>query len=205
MAKADNPGGIPSGADDFDSVAWCYDRVPVPTHPKHLAPRMKQVQGPIVDLGGGTGKYTMRILSEGHKPTIVVDPARKMLAKGRRKGRDIGFIQAMGESLPIPDSSVAGVVITEAFHHFGRSQPQVVKEIARILRSDGLLLIEEPDPGRFFGRLMAWGERLQGMSSVFHRPAGLVAMLEPCFGSVTVHRTGWFTYAVECRNPNPAG
>lgn len=191
----------PTGADDFDTMAWCYDLAPVPTHPKRLAPRLRGVQGVILDLGGGTGKYTMKMTDPERHRAVIVDPSRKMLAKGRRKGRQAGFIQAMGEALPLPDKSVAAVVATEAFHHFGDTQKRIVQETVRVLRDDGMLLIEEPDPSRLFGRIMSWGERTQGMSSVFHPPARLVAMVEPYFRHVETTRTGWFTYRLEAVGP----
>ncbi len=188
-------------ADDFDRLAWLYDWIPVPTHPPRLAPRLRGIHGPVLDLGGGTGRFSARMFDPDKARILVADPAAKMLAKTRRKGRRVEGIRCIGEALPLGDASLAAVVITEAFHHFAHGQQDILRETARVLRQDGLLLIEEPDPSRFMGRLMRWGERRQGMNSVFRSPPELVRMLEPHFGSITTARTGWFTYLVEGRDP----
>lgn len=192
---------IVDDADDFDSMAWCYDWLPVPTHPQRLAPRVAGLRGNVLDLGGGTGRFSVRIFDPAKQRVIVVDPARKMIQKGRKKKRSLEGVQAMGEKLPFPDSCFAGIVMTEALHHFVPGQQEVVEEAGRVLASDGVLLIEEPDPTRTIGRFMQWGERKQGMSSVFFSPKELVGMLERSFGSVETKRTGWFTYLAEARVP----
>lgn len=188
-------------SDDFDSVAWCYDRMPVPTHPRRLAPRFAGLQGNVLDLGGGTGRFTVRIFDPRTMRIVVVDPARKMLQKGRKKKRPVDGVQGVGQRLPFADASFAGVVMTEAFHHFTPHQSGVLEEVARVLADDGLLVIEEPDPTRIIGRLMYWGERLQGMSSVFYPPEKLVALLKRSFGTVETETTGWFTYLAQAKDP----
>lgn len=198
----DRPAGTRKGtADDFDPVAWCYDCVPVPTHPRRLAPRLDGIEGDVVDLGGGTGRFSVRAFDPDKQRILVVDPAHKMLQKSRRKHRPVHAVQAVGEMLPLPDRSIAAVLVTEAFHHFAEGQKLVLHEVVRVLKDDGMLLIEEPDPSRFIGRIMAFGERVQKMTSVFHPPGGLAAMLAVHFESVTTKRTGWFTYLAEAKRP----
>jgi ubiquinone/menaquinone biosynthesis C-methylase UbiE len=193
----------PTGADDFDSVAWCYDWTPIPTHPRRLHPHLQSLKGPIIDLGGGTGKYTTRMLAAEDQHAIIVDPSRKMLAKGYAKGRRASYIQAMGQRLPFGDESITAAISTEAFHHLGQDQDLVLKEVSRVLREDGAFFIEEPDPSRFIGRIMAWGEKVQGMNSVFWTPSQLAKLLEQHFEKVVTTRTGWFTYLAIARVPRP--
>jgi demethylmenaquinone methyltransferase/2-methoxy-6-polyprenyl-1,4-benzoquinol methylase len=86
------------------------------------------------------------------------------------------------------------VLIVDAFHHFP-DQWVVLREVARVLREGGVVVISDFDPTTIRGRAIAIGERLIGMRSRFHSPADLrdqlrAANLEP----VTVE-TG-FTYTV---------
>lgn len=190
--------------DDFDAMAWCYDWVWVPTHPRRLAPLVAGVAGPVLDLGGGTGRFSARIFDASRQRVLVVDPAARMLQRARRKRRPVSPVQGSGVALPLPDASLGAVVATEAFHHFGADQAAVVAEVARVLRPDGRFVVEEPDPSRGAGRLMAWLERRHGMSSAFLPPAALKAMLAPRFWAVTHRRTGRLTYAVVAERPSPA-
>lgn len=185
---------------DFDRVSSIYDLLPIPTHPEVLRDRVAGVEGPFVDLGGGTGRFTVEI----HRPTafpIVLDPSEGMLGKAHRTGRPVRPVQGIGQTMPFEDDALGAITVTEAFHHFAPEQPGVVAEAARVLRDDGVLLIEEIDPTRLLGRAIELGEHLIGFDSVFLAPAELERIASEAFGEVAVERTGSFTYLVEARRP----
>ncbi len=188
---------------EFDLVSRFYDLLPIPTHPDALRARLEGQEGPFVDLGGGTGRFTNRM----HPPaelSLVLDASGGMLARARQTGRDLVPIRGLGETMPFGDDVLGGITVTEAFHHFAPDQPGVVAEAARVLRDDGVLLIEEIDPTRPLGRLIEFGEHVIGFGSVFLSPAELERIVQTCFGTVTVETTGRFTYLVEARDPLPA-
>lgn len=182
---------------DFDIVSRVYDVLPIPTHPEPIRERL-DTQGPFVDLGGGTGRLTQALHGE-QAGSIVADASRGMLAKAKRRG--LGTVQATGQALPFPDASLGAVTITEAFHHFAPHQDAVMGEIQRVLREDGVLLIEEIDPTRWSGRILEFGEHLIGFQSVFLESPELEAKAKPRFASTSTTRTGRFTYLLEARGP----
>jgi ubiquinone/menaquinone biosynthesis C-methylase UbiE len=189
--------------DDFDGVARYYDLVPVPTHPRRLRRALSGTAGWLLDLGGGTGKFTVRMMDPARHRAIVIDPARRMLEKGVRKGRPFAAVQGRGERLPLRDATMGVVVITEAFHHFGDAQEAVLAEVARVLRAGGRIVVEEPDPSRLLGRLFVRGERWEGMSSVFRTPRELKRMVAPWFEDVHYGRSGFLTYILTGRRRAP--
>lgn len=188
----------------FDLLAHVYDRLPIPTHPEVLAERLADLEGPRLDVGGGTGRFSVRIHA-GHEP-VILDASPGMLARARSSDRAVSGVRGVGQAMPFPDGTFGAATVTEAFHHFTPDQAGVVDEMARVLDPEGALLIEEIDPQRFLGRLVELGENLlMRFGSDFRTPEELTALVEPRFGEVETERTGSFTYLVEARDPQPGG
>ncbi len=185
---------------DFDLVSRVYDLLPIPTHPRPIGERMQDREGPTVDLGGGTGRFTRTMHPPKARP-IVTDPSRGMLAKAR--ARDLRTVQGVGQALPFHEDSLAAVTITEAFHHFTPHHEAVLDQIQRALRHDGVLLVEEIDPTRWLGRLIELGEHLVGFDSIFYPPDELEDMARARFDTVHRDETSRFTYLIEARGPLP--
>lgn len=185
---------------DFDHVSRFYDWLPIPTDPEPVRKALAGVEGPALDLGGGTGRFTRR-LHPDREPRLLVDPSRGMLVRARKAKRDLVPVQADGARLPLPDASIAAVTITEAFHHFAPEESEVLADVARVLQENGALAIQEIDPTRWLGRAIEIGEGLIGFDSVFRAPEELSALVEPFFQDVDVQRTGSFTYLVTACSP----
>lgn len=185
----------------FDRLAPIYDLLPLPNHTRRLAERLEGIQGPRLDVGGGTGKYTVEIHA-GVEPVYVLDASQGMMRRGLDAGRAFTPVQGRGEAMPFPDESFGAVTVTEAFHHFAPNQAEVVDELARVLALDGVFLVEEIDPDRFLGRVIELGENLLlRFGSRFRTPEDLRALFEARFASVETERTGSFTYLLEAREP----
>lgn len=187
----------------FDRLAPIYDLFPIPTHPERVREAIGDVRGPAVDLGGGTGRFSTE-LHPGRDPVVVADASRGMLTQARRRGRALAPVLADGARLPVASGAIAAVTATEAFHHFAPRQQEVLAEAARVLRKDGVLVVEEIDPSRLLGRLIELGENLAlRFGSVFHEPDELARAAREVFADVRTERTGSFTYLVEAREPVP--
>ena len=162
--------------DHFRYVAGVYDRVIRPPDPERLMRIMKlPVAGPILDLGGGTGRVSslLRSLVGG---AVVTDFSLPMLRQTAAKG-GLWPVRAVGEALPFPDGIFDRVLIVDALHHF-RNQADAIRESLRVLKPGGRLAIEEPDIRRFVVRAIAFLERLFLMKSRFHEPHQIVALVE---------------------------
>lgn len=184
----------------FDRMAWCYDWFPVPTHVRALRRVLAGRGGVVVDVGGGTGKFTARIFGRTDR-VLVVDMSRPMLRRARR--RRLGAVQGSAAKIPLPDSSADVVLCTEAFHHFGADQDQALAEAARVLRPDGVFVMEEPDPSRRPGRWMAHGEHAAHMGSRFHSPPELAAMVARRFEVVRQEKGSRSTVIMVAERPRP--
>ena len=102
----------------------------------------------LLDLAGGTGDVALRIAEIGGPGTriTVADINPEMLAVGRERtakaGRDIAFIEANAESLPLPDRAFDVVTIA-----FGiRNVPRIdlaLAEAHRVLKIGGRFLCLE--------------------------------------------------------------
>jgi demethylmenaquinone methyltransferase / 2-methoxy-6-polyprenyl-1,4-benzoquinol methylase len=96
----------------------------------------------LLDIAGGTGDVALRVAGKGGTGTrvTVADINREMLAVGRERARaarrDIEFIEANAEALPLPDRSFDAVTIA-----FGiRNVPRVdaaLAEAHRVLKFGG--------------------------------------------------------------------
>lgn len=97
------------------------------------------VQGKeIVDLGCGPGRHARIIKNMGAARIIGVDLNEKMieLAKKETTDKDIHFIVADGQALPLEDKSADIVVSMYVLMYFSDAK-KVFSEIARVLRDGG--------------------------------------------------------------------
>jgi ubiquinone/menaquinone biosynthesis C-methylase UbiE len=187
----------------FDRLARIYDLLPIPTQPDTVRQTLADLDGPGLDLGGGTGRFTGSLHAE-RSPRVLADRSRGMLARARRAERSVAPILADGVDLPLADASVGAVTVTEAFHHFAPHQEAIVAELARVLRPEGGFAVQEIDPGHPIGRAIELGENVvMRFGSRFLAPEDLTAMIERHFDDVQTHDTGAFTYLVEARQPHP--
>jgi len=101
------------------------------------------------DIGAGTGFITEGLVKKGVR-VIAVDQSEAMLAEMKRRFPDIEIDYRTGtaEALPIPDGTVDYVFANMYLHHV-ESPPDAIKEMARILRKGGILVITDLDEHTF--------------------------------------------------------
>jgi len=98
------------------------------------------------DIGAGTGFITEGLLSRGVK-VIAVDQSPAMLDRMRAKfGSDGNVVYLTGgsSSLPVNTNSVDAVFANMYLHHV-ESPPDAIREMVRILKPDGVLVITDLD------------------------------------------------------------
>ena len=79
------------------------------------------------------------------------------------------------ESLPFADNSFERVIMVDALHHV-IDQAHTAREMFRVLKPGGLLVIEEPDIRTFGVKLIAIAEKLLLMRSHFLAPDEIVKL-----------------------------
>lgn len=103
----------------------------------------------VVDFGCGTGVLTVELARwAGH--VTAIDRSESALTKakaeaGRRKLKNITFLAADLEHLPIPTGSVDLVVISQSLHHVSHIEA-VLAEGARLLKPGGRMVVLELMP-----------------------------------------------------------
>ena len=97
----------------------------------------------ILDVGCGTGRLLRKAQERWSKVRLFgVDPAEGMIEKARQLLPEARFYVGRAESLPLPDDSVDVVLSTSSFHHWV-DQAAGVREIARVLREDGRVILAD--------------------------------------------------------------
>jgi SAM-dependent methyltransferase len=122
----------------FELVADLYERAR-PEYPAEavawIVERLDLHAGrTVLDLGAGTGKLTRALLHSGAH-VIAVDPGQAMLAELRRVLPDVEAQVGGAEAIPLPDDSVDGITVAQAFHWFRHDE--ALPEMRRVLRPDG--------------------------------------------------------------------
>jgi ubiquinone/menaquinone biosynthesis C-methylase UbiE len=85
-------------------------------------------------------------------------------------------MQGCAESMPFGDDMFDAVIVSDAFHHF-RDQDGAVREMQRVVRFGGGVLVLELDPRGAVMSAVVLGERLLGEPGSFFAPEDLCAFM----------------------------
>jgi ubiquinone/menaquinone biosynthesis C-methylase UbiE len=139
----------------WETYARSYDRVLLlmpyyqEVQERHFQALFGSPDGPLIDLGAGTGNLVEKLMTAGRTVTAV-DSGRAMLNRLRRKvrfedndGNLLTVLEANAEHLPmIPDKSQAGVSLLLSL--FDMTDPMAGLQTAiRILRPGGKIVVTE--------------------------------------------------------------
>jgi ubiquinone/menaquinone biosynthesis C-methylase UbiE len=167
----------------FDILAPFYDRVFRPPEPKKLIELANlPVEGRLLDAGGGTGRVS-QALKDRVSEAVVVDLSSGMLRQAVYKN-DLSTIRSQTELLPFLDQSFDRVIMVDALHHV-YDQRQSIRELWRVLKPGGRIVIEEPDVGLMLVKIVALMEKVALMRSHFLSPARIEALFS--FGNARTH------------------
>jgi ubiquinone/menaquinone biosynthesis C-methylase UbiE len=134
-------------------------RAESPRAPASDSPRSPFI---VVDVATGTGRLPMALLQQPafRGQVAALDLSSRMLDQARLKtspyAKDICLLQGDAQRLPFPAESADVVACLEAAEFFP-DPPGAVRELARLLKPGGLLLISNrvgPDAWKLPGRAM---------------------------------------------------
>lgn len=98
----------------------------------------------VLDIGGGRGSISNLLKLSTGANFVVVDPAEKVVEKGRSKYAQIDFVHAQAEYLPFPDQSF-DVVLMIGMLHFTDNPELALKEAGRVLKNGGKIFVNDMD------------------------------------------------------------
>jgi SAM-dependent methyltransferase len=165
----------------FDLLAPRYDRLFVRPADDPLPALVAAPPGSaIIDIGGGTGRNALLFQGAGCR-TVVIDSSPEMLRRAKERGLDVVYADVT--RLPFADEVFDRALMVDALHHFVApspkvAQPRAVSQSLRVLKSEGRLVLEEPNASHWQARLVAAIEFLLLMGSRFLEPDRLVHLFE---------------------------
>lgn len=124
---------------DYDYVSGIYDLVRTGdsemVHQLLRGVRLSSTSR-VLDIGCGTANNTLLFSRASGASVTGLDLSYGMLFQAQAKVRDLSFIQAPADMIPIADSSFDFVYMTEVVHHLPEVQ-DAMKEIYRLLKDSG--------------------------------------------------------------------
>lgn len=164
----------------------------------------------LLDVGAGTGRFLSFVKSVRPKwKTIALDLSKPYLARAKRtlsKYKDVEFVAAPAEAIPLADASIDAAVSIFLFHELPpKVRASVAKEIARVLKPGGLFVLAESiqtgDAPQFDGLIDVF-------PSLLHEPyyaSYARTDLDALFGAAGLKRTAtdiaYLTKIVSFRKP----
>ncbi|NPV51057.1 MAG: class I SAM-dependent methyltransferase [Candidatus Methanofastidiosum sp.] len=110
----------------------------------------------ILEVATGTGRLTRGI--QVPYLGIAIDTSFEMLrfAKSKSFSENWHFVQANGFKIPFADNSVSLIVTFRLLRHLTNvDRIQILSEFNRILKKDGIILFDMPNPNRpFIGKII---------------------------------------------------
>ncbi|GGV44850.1 class I SAM-dependent methyltransferase [Streptomyces griseoflavus] len=160
------PAGEETGVDDFleklsqvPSMGLFYEAVARPSflrvagsnwggdvtpadEDRYIAEHVAPVEGPVVDLAAGAGRWTAVVAEAvGADRLLAVDSSLPMLNVLRGRLPDVPAVLAGASDLPFADDSVGAVVCWNALQAFYDETPAAIAEVGRILRPGGTFTV----------------------------------------------------------------
>ncbi len=155
-----------------------------------------RVRSPVLlDIGAGTGEFLSFVKSaQPRLKAIALDLSKPYLARARRAlgdYKDVEFIAAPAEAMPLPDNSVDAAASIFLFHELPpKVRSAVAREIGRVLKPGGLFVLADTVQ---YGDAPEFDGLLDVFPSLLYEPyysSYAKTDLDDLFGSVGLKRMG---------------
>ncbi|MGB7875509.1 MAG: methyltransferase domain-containing protein, partial [Anaerolineales bacterium] len=149
--------------DHFGLIAPLFSRVEYSSLETMLEQADLPVPGRVLDAGGGTGRVASAIRNYAGE-VVIADPSMGMLRQADLT--QLRLACSNSESLPFANNFFERVIMVDALHHV-INHAKTAREMYRVLKPGGRIVIEEPDIHSFYVKLIAVAEKLLLMRSHF--------------------------------------
>jgi ubiquinone/menaquinone biosynthesis C-methylase UbiE len=186
-----------AGLDHFGFIAPWYDRFASTPDPVDLLRLVDMpTGGSLLDAGGGTGRIAQAFTGKGWQ-IFLADASLRMASMAATKP-PIRAACAAVEALPFPQAAFDRIIMVDALHHVA-SQTKTARELWRLLKPGGKLVIEEPDIASGWVKLIALGEKILLMRSRFLNARSIAALFNGLPAEVSIERKNHTTWVVITR------
>ena len=151
----------------------------------------------ILDIACGEG-YGSNYMAERAKMVYGVDISTETIAHAKAKyaRENLQFIQGSCAEIPLPDASIDVAISFETIEHHDRHEEMMI-EIRRVLKPNGLLIISSPNkvehtdnspalPSEFHVKELSRGQLMSLLKSHFRKAQSIEQRI--VYGSLCAHR-----------------
>ncbi len=171
--------------DHFDILAPIYERViPASSTESMLRELDPKPACRLLDAGGGTGRVSGFL--QAHVGSIVLSDISMGMLKEAATKDSLQPTCALTESMPFARDFFDCVLMVDALHHVN-DQAQTARELWRVIKPGGRIVIQEPDIRRFAVKLIAVAEKLALMRSHFLSPKKIADLFPFDDAKIDVH------------------
>ncbi|MFN3308841.1 MAG: class I SAM-dependent methyltransferase [Anaerolineales bacterium] len=182
--------------DHFDWIAPIYDVIIPDANIEALIQYGGfPTNGKVLDVGGGTGRVTRQLINLQPDITIADSSFGMLKIANQKLGVKLTLCEA--ERMPFSDNSFERILLIDTLHHVADAS-RTLRECLRVLKMDGLLIVQEPDIDQWGGVLIALFEKLLLMRSHLLPAKRVQSVLAPLSKEVVIHRDT-NQYWVVCR------
>lgn len=152
----------------------------------------------VLDLGCGTGIYTLGIGSYSGATMCGLDPSVGMLKKAREKSVLVHWFNAVGEWLPVRQSVFHCIFSSQVWHHIVDKQG-TAHECSRVLKSKGSVVIRTISHGQLRRKVVFeyFPEILENQLRVYPSKEDF----DSYFSNASFNSTEHHTYELERHQP----
>ena len=179
----------------FKRLAPSYERFIQPKAPELILSQLglPQPDGAVLDAGGGTGRVAQYFVGKAGR-VVVADQTFEMLQEVVKKD-GLAAVCSLTEEMPFPDGFFCCIVMVDALHHVA-DQTATIRELWRLLKPGGRIIIEEPDIRRFRVKLLALAEKLALMRSHFLNPEKILSSFDNDQALKRIVVDGWTAWMI---------
>jgi SAM-dependent methyltransferase len=179
---------------DYDKQSQVFDRARSLT-PEAAATWMARarihLRGDVtrlLDLGAGTGRFSVHLADAFSSDVIGVEPSGGMLAEAAKKPHPhVRLIRGAAEALPLRSSSCDGAWLSNVIHHFDDFDA-AARELRRVVVMEGPVMIRGAFAGRPIPSLYRFFPSTEQTVSTFPGLSDVIG---------TFDRAGFNTFSVE--------